>query len=183
MTRLRIDEPFVLEWSGRYVQGMRADEAKLEGRLFSGLSTRCRKRGSLTHLDLLTIGRWKSPRALHLLEQNEAGRVQEVTALAFAPDASERASTLMALLGVGEPMASAILTVWDPLRHTVFDWRATETLKEAGLLAVGRGRVTFGLYLALCRRLADHLDLPNPEISKLRMLDRALWKYSAMSPS
>ena len=36
-----------------------------------------------------------------------------------------------------------------------------------------------GLYLAVCRELADRLDLPEAGVFKLRLLDRALWTYSA----
>jgi hypothetical protein len=180
--RLRIDRPFVLRLSDRYLREMSEEEAAFEEHLFSGVSGTIRERGHLTRGELLSIGRWKSPRARSRLEQNDARRVREITSLAFAPEAIERASVLMALSGVGEPMASAILAVWDPHRYTVFDWRATETLREAGLLRSSGGAVSLGLYLAVCRGLADHLDLPDAPISKLRLLDRALWKYSQLKP-
>ena len=90
---------------------------------------------------------------------------------------------LTALSGVGEPIASAILAVWDPNRYTVFDRRATETLQAAGSFRSSGGHVTLGLYLAVCRELADRLDLPDAGVPKLRLLDRALWAYSARGPA
>jgi hypothetical protein len=181
--RLRIDEAFVLRWSDRYLEDVSDADAAFEERLFSDVSGTIRSRGHLTRGEFLTIGTWKSPRARSRLERNDARRVRSITSLAFAPDAVERASVLTALSGVGEPIASAVLAVWDPRRYTVFDWRATETLQAAGLFRSRGGRVTLGLYLSVCRELADRLDLPDAGVPRLRLLDRALWAYSALGPS
>lgn len=182
MGRLRIDEAFVLRWSDRYLQDLPPADAAFEERLFSDLAATVRVRGYLTRGELITIGCWKSPRARSRLQRNDARHVRAITTRAFAPDAVERASLLTTLSGVGEPIASAILAVWDPERYTVFDWRATETLEAAGLFGSRSGRVTLGLYLAVCRELADRLDLPEADVPKLRLLDRALWTYSARAP-
>jgi hypothetical protein len=179
--RLKIDEPFVVEWSDRYLGDTSGAEAALEDRLFRVISPVLRRRGHLTREELLTIGRWKSPRARSRLEENGAKRVRAITSMALAPNALERSSVLMALSGVGIPIASAILAIWDPHNYTVFDWRATETLRRAGYFDVSAGRASFGLYLSVCRDVADGLDLPDMPISKLRILDRALWKYSQAS--
>jgi hypothetical protein len=177
--RLRIDETFVLRWSDRYIRDLPEADAAFEEQLFTDLAATVRDRGWLTRGELITIGCWKSPRARSRLERNDARHVRALTAQAFAPDAVERASILTALSGVGEPIASALLAVRDPDHYTVFDWRATETLRAAGLFRAGGGRVTLGLYLAVCRELADRLDLPEVNVPKLRLLDRALWTYSA----
>lgn len=179
MGRLRIDEAFVHRWSGRYLEDVSPADAAIEEHLFSDVSATVRARGSLTRGEFLTIGTWKSSRARSRLERNDARRIRAITSLAFAPDADERASVLTALSGVGEPIASAILAVWHPQRYTVFDWRATETLQAAGLFRSSGGPVSLGLYLAVCRELADRLDLPAADVPDLRLLDRALWAYSA----
>jgi hypothetical protein len=181
--RLKIDEAFVLRWAERYAGDISDAEAAFEERLFSTGSATIRERGYLTLEEFMTITTWKSPRARSRLAQNDARRVRAVTSLAFAPDAVERASVLTGLSGVGEPIASAILAVWDPLRFTVFDWRATETLRAAGRFRSSGGDVSLGLYLAACRDLADGLDLPDRTLPKLRLLDRALWAYSARGSS
>jgi hypothetical protein len=180
---LRIDESFVLRWSDRYLQDISDADAASEAHLFSDVSAVVSARRHLTRGEFLTIATWKSARARSRFEQNDARRVRSITSLAFAPDAVERASVLTALSGVGEPIASAILAVWDPHHYTVFDWRATETLQAAGSLRSSGGRVTLGLYLAVCRELADRLDLPESGVPKLRLLDRALWAYSARGPT
>ncbi len=179
MRRLKIDEAFVLRWAERYVADISDAEAAFEERLFSVGSATIRARGYLTRGEFMTIAIWKSPRARSRLERNDARRVRAVTSLAFAPDAVERASVLTGLSGVGEPIASAILAVWDPVRFTVFDWRATETLQAAGAFRSSGPHVSLGLYLAVCSELADRLDLPDTTLPKLRLLDRALWAYSA----
>lgn len=84
---------------------------------------------------------------------------------------------LTSLQGVGEPMASAILSVWDPSRYTVFDVRAVATLRAAGQLPASP-KVGFGLYLVTCRALASKFAPADADISPLRALDRALWKWS-----
>ena len=177
--RLRIDETFVLRWSDRYLRDLSEADAAFEEHLFTDLAGDLRDRGYLTRGELMTIGCWKSPRVRSRLEQNDPRRVRAITSLAFAPDTTERASLLTALSGVGEPIASAILAVWDPHHYTVFDWRATETLQAAGLFRSSGDRVTLGIYLAVCRQVVDRLDLPEGPVSKLRLLDRALWTYSA----
>lgn len=96
-----------------------------------------------------------------------------MTALALGV-ADERSSILTALEGVGDAMASALLTVWRPDRYTIYDWRAVETLRLAGHLAGTRRAPPFGLYLETCRRLAADSGLGDD----LRSLDRALWKFS-----
>jgi hypothetical protein len=181
--RLRIDETFVLRWSDRYLEDVSGADAAFEERLFSDVSATVRARGHVTRDEFLKIATWKSPRARSRLERNDAKRVRAITSLAFGPAAVERASALTALSGVGEPIASAILAVWDPRSYTVFDWRATETLQAAGLFRTSGERVTLGLYLAVCRELADGLDLPDAGVPGLRLLDRALWAYSAHGPS
>ena len=179
MGRLRIDEAFVIRWSERYLEDVSEADAEFEEHLFSDVSATVRARGHLALGEFMTIGTWKSPRARSRLERNDGRRVRAITSLAFAPDTVERASVLTSLSGVGEPIASAILAVWDPHRYTVFDWRATETLQAAGRFRASGGHVSLGLYLAVCRELADRLDLPGADVPKLRLLDRALWTYSA----
>jgi len=70
-----------------------------------------------------------------------------------------------------------LLTVWSPDRYTVTDVRARETLNRVNVFKSTRGRVPYGLYLAACRSIADAVDVPQGDVSKLRQLDRALWKY------
>jgi hypothetical protein len=172
----RLDRAFVVRWSRAYIEGQSEQEAATEGRLFAEIGAQARRRGYLTSDALLEIGEWKSHRARSKLRGNPPDLVETVTRQAFdAPD--ERLTVLTSLQGVGEPIASAILSVWDPSRYTIFDVRAVATLTAARQLPASP-KVGFGLYLATCRALASTVAPPDADISPLRALDRALWKWS-----
>jgi hypothetical protein len=88
---------------------------------------------------------------------------------------------LCILDGVGHPMASAILTVWEPEEHTVLDYRAVEALQELkqrgaldSELPPGQRRAYPGYwtYLQAYRSIARSVGV------SFRDLDRALWKWS-----
>jgi hypothetical protein len=85
---------------------------------------------------------------------------------------TERAAlaVLTGLAGVDVPVAFAILTVVDPARFTIIDFRALWSL---GVEGVAYYPVGFYLdYFAACRRIAADAG------TDLRSLDRALWRYS-----
>ena len=176
MAAPRLDRAFVRRWSRAYVDGQTEQESTTEAWLFGEVGAQARRRGYLTKEELLAVGEWKSPRARSRLRSNPPDLVELVTRRAFeAPD--ERLTVLTSLQGVGEPMASAILSVWDPSRYTIFDVRAIATLTAAGQLPASP-KVGFGLYLATCRALASKFAPEDADISPLRALDRALWKWS-----
>ena len=178
MARLRIDERFVLTWSERYLSEMDPEERAREDRLFLQVGSAVRAQGYFSRAQFLQVGEWKSPRSRSLYRRNTEAQVRTITALALGSLVEERLSTLTALLGVQDAVASALLTVWDPERFTVTDWRARETLTRAGKFRTSGGRAPYGLYLAVCRDIADGLDVSVGGISRLRRLDRALWKCS-----
>ena len=78
-------------------------------------------------------------------------------------------------------MASALLTVWAPSRHTVIDFRAVEALHRLETLGALRQKLPIArvnglpeylLYLVACRSIAGNYKI------SLRDLDRALWMWS-----
>jgi hypothetical protein len=85
---------------------------------------------------------------------------------------------LTALDGVRDSMASALLTVWRPDLYTVYDWRAVDTLRQAGHFSAVHKYPPFGLYLDTCRQLAAELESAPDLAPHLRWLDRAIWKFS-----
>jgi hypothetical protein len=173
---LQVDRAFIRRWSRAYLESQRPDEAAREAELFGEIGPAARARGSFTRDEFLAVGEWKSVRARSKLRSNPAELVGSVTRQALeAPD--ERLSVLTSLHGVGDPIASALLSVWDPHRYTVIDVRAEGALRAAGLLP-STSSTGYGLYLATCRRLADRYAPPDADISPLRALDRALWKWS-----
>ncbi|MGH2596250.1 MAG: hypothetical protein ACRDH7_09840 [Actinomycetota bacterium] len=165
-------------WSIRYVEDMSSDDRAQEERLFQEIGPAVRAQGYFNRKQFLHVGEWKSPRSKGLQAHNTDSVVREITGLALGPSMDERLTTLTALQGVQDAVASALLTVWEPDTYTVTDRRALATLTRAGKFRATRGRAPYGLYLAVCRSIADALDIPSGDTPRLRQLDRALWKYS-----
>jgi hypothetical protein len=88
--------------------------------------------------------------------------------MAFVGPAHLRHRVLTLLEGVRVPVASALLTVWDPTQHTIIDVRSLRALETLGQLTQPCRYVD---YLDICRRIARRLDID------LRTLDRALWRW------
>lgn len=94
---------------------------------------RVRKSRGLSKADLEEICRWKSPRAISLIRQNEPARIRRITKLSFATkDERKRIALLTSLRGVGIPMASAILMLTGPKRYGVIDIRVWQLLYALG---------------------------------------------------
>lgn len=93
-----------------------------------------------------------------------------MTAAAFKVSANLRHRILSVLAGVRVPMASAILTVSDPLAFTVTDYRSWEALERLGE-PPPRADDYYPPYRRHCLDLSDWLRL------SLRDLDRSLWKW------
>lgn len=128
---------------------------------------RVQARGFYDRADFETVGRWKSPRAIRCLERNSDSTIEYVTRTAFSAPDDLRHRVLTLLDGVQQPMASALLMVWDPTEHTVYDVRAMRALRKHGY--VSGPSVDYTVYREICLRLADEVSVD------LRTLDRALY--------
>jgi hypothetical protein len=179
VVRLLLDRDFVLDWSSRYLDEMSPVEREREAHLFDVTSRAVQTQCFFTRDQFLEVGRWKTVRATGTMRANSDGRVQDITTLALSASNCERASTLTSLAGVGLPMASALLTVWQPANYTVYDVRAQRSLVRFGF-GKKAFRWSFGFYLATCREIASGLVLPT-DVPPLRQLDRALWKYDQVN--
>lgn len=83
----------------------------------------------LTKSELVSVCRWKSPRAIRHIEANHGRTVRRLTCKALSTRSEQkRLEYLMALRGVSVPMASAILTLIDPQRYGVIDIRVWQAL-------------------------------------------------------
>ena len=141
-----------------------------------------RRRGCMTKREIVRIGRWKAVRATGHMQFDD-DRARLVTRTAFrVQDAGLANWVLRNLSGVGTPMASALLTVFDETTFTVIDARAIATLRELEFDVLELERPswldrndvtgnswTYGEYVKLCNDIAATLDV------SLRDLDRALW--------
>lgn len=90
-----------------------------------------KKRGYLRKVELVEVCKWKSPRAIRLIESNSSTSVRNKTRAAFKTRSEKKKLELLtSLQGVSIPMASAILMLADPLRYGVIDIRVWQLLYE-----------------------------------------------------
>jgi hypothetical protein len=118
--------------------------------------------------NLKNIMTWKSPRRVALLDKNTDDHISDALKSAAGPNTPKNAvTTLIALHGVGIPMASAILTALNPEQYTVLDYHALASLGFSNW----PDTVAFYVqYLEACRGLAAGCGV------SLRNLDRALYQ-------
>lgn len=83
----------------------------------------------LTKPELVSICRWKSPRAIRHIEANHPATIRSLTRKALSTRSEQkRIEYLTQLRGVSLPMASAILSLIDPKRYGVIDIRVWQLL-------------------------------------------------------
>jgi hypothetical protein len=170
MPQEMIDAEWIKTWAQKYVAAMYPAET----RLLEQVGPAVARRGYYTKSDLLEVGRWKANRVVGYLGRNSDEDVEEISRIALAAPARLRHRVLCLLLGVQRPMASALLTVWDPLQYTVLDINAVSTLHRFGRLGVGEvDAVTYTEYVAVCQGIVKE----SGQSVTLRDLDRALWKW------
>jgi hypothetical protein len=88
-----------------------------------------RRRGYLTKAELEKVCAWKSPRVMNQVKRNSPAVVRNITRSALSRTSElDKIETLLALHGVGIPMASAILMFTDPRRYAVIDIRVWQLL-------------------------------------------------------
>ena len=131
----------------------------------------------LTKAQLLAICRWKSPRAIRLVESNHTADIERLTRAAFSSRSErKRIEYLTSLHGVGLPMASAILTLVNPKRYGVIDirvWQLLFAIKSVRRKPTGLGLSFRDWYDYLCklRYHARQLGVP------VRMVEYTLFRY------
>ena len=138
-----MDRAFVTLWSQRYLDDDPSAAAK-EGKLLSEVGGAVRQRGWYSKPELIQVGEWKARgRIRGRLAQNSDTDVREITKIALTAPEDRQCRILGKLHGVADPMASALLMIWDPEHHTVLDFRAfaaLERLQRRGLLRGGSPR-------------------------------------------
>lgn len=165
--KIRFPTSKIPEWSDKYTFKTYSDVERI--------AAGARARGYLTRDDLLGIIRWKASRALPLAKTNDADYVQAVSGVSLGTTSERlRIEVLTLLRGVSWPIASVILHFCADGRYPILDFRA---LWSVGLETRGNPpRYCFELwehYTRYCRELADGAGVT------MRVLDRALWQYSA----
>lgn len=100
---------------------------------FYAISAEFQQRGHIYRDELRKIGEWKSGgRVDHLLKQNNPTHVERRSTVAFRSNNDvDKVEALMELKGVRVPVASAILTMYDPANYAVVDYRTFRALGAA----------------------------------------------------
>jgi hypothetical protein len=173
--RIRITKKFVDYWSARFDEAFPTRYARDEQRLKTWFAKQKGPR-FVDRRHFVDLAVWKTPRPRRYYEQNSSAFVRKVTEAAFrVGDGRLRLHTLMALHGVGVPVASTILHFVFPDRYPIMDVRVVAALRKAELWQRDDARsfTTAGWleYIQLMRGLAKKLAV------ELRDLDKALWAF------
>lgn len=126
---------------------------------------------------LSTIFEWKTRgRGRTRIERNTEEEVADALRLAVLANTERSAlSVLTGLSGVDIPVASTVLTMINPTRYTILDFRALFSLGiEKTVYSAG----FYLSYLAICRKVAADASNATATPIDLRTLDHALWQYS-----
>lgn len=161
----------VLNYAEMYDLHYRGAEKEIEDRMKSLLE----RQRYLHATDLVSIGRWKSPRPLRYYRENDDSSVKQATQLSFSStDQRQRIESLLrskgGLRGVGYPVASTILHFAFPSTYPIMDFRVIESLGWQV-----PSSYTFKFWQRYCRevqKIAGEYDLP------IRTVEKALWMYS-----
>jgi hypothetical protein len=162
-SRIRLPREEVSVYSAKYTYEL---EASLEELIPTVL-----QQGFLTKEQLLTLGRWKSNRITHHLVKNSENLVQETTTLALATKSIRLApQILMAMDGVGLPMASSILHWFHKDVYPILNFRALWSM------GIEMPRVySLGFWESY---VIQWREVQTEWGCEKRDLDRALWQYS-----
>ena len=155
----------IQHWASRYEYGGQNKVTKLVKQV--------RKRGYLRRSELITVGKWKSPRSAGSIDNNERLFIKEVTRFALSTKCDRAAIESLTILdGVGAPTASVILHFFHKKDYPILDFRA---LWSVSLIDGDKYYYSYALwseYVNFCRKKAKKADV------SMRDLDRALWQYS-----
>ena len=130
---MAIKKPFVTKWSKQYLASL----PSVEGDLLDRVGPAVVARGHYERDEFLAVGRWKSPRPSQHLAANTDADIVDVTRIALGAPTRLQHRILTLLSGVQIPMATALLAVALPDRHTIFDFRSAEAL-AVSVLGTGR---------------------------------------------
>jgi len=149
-----------------------------EPRLIREIATPARSRGWFTADEFVQLVRWKTGgRSVPLVLRNDPDDIVHATRVALDENTREprRAPVLVALEGVGYPVASCVLHFGHRDPYPILDVRALESLGYRTQRTV-YSESFWQDYVAACRDLARQHGM------SMRELDRALWAWPATQP-
>lgn len=138
---------------------------------------RVNARGYYDRADLIAVAEWKLkgsywPKHRKTLSRNLDDDIRDITRTALIAPLTIQHRVMGLLYGVADPVASALLMVWNDKLHTVIDRKAVNSLVQQGMIPKPpKGKLPPYLdYLAVCQRIRQRCGCD------LRVLDRALYK-------
>jgi thermostable 8-oxoguanine DNA glycosylase len=180
---LVIDRKFVLEWAYSYDMQFNMGHAKREEDAVRRWLSTIPEPKYLNKEMFVCLCCWKSARPRKHYEANTEETIEKVTSQAYQMrNALDKLKLLDAKLkGVGVAVAACILHYLQPDEYPIFDYHATNTLREAGLWTREKGGASSGNkawldYVGLMRNLSRELSVT------LRELDKALFAYDKKYP-
>ena len=165
MFSLRFDKSTILEWAKLYPQDY---DTEVETKI----APQVRSRGYFLKGEFQTLCRWKTPRSKPLIESNPDDFIIEVTQTSLSTKSERlRIEVLTLLNGVSWPTASVILHFAHHDPYPILDFRALWSL-GVDVEKIDYDFEFWWAYTQFCRQLAREANVT------MRVLDRALWKYS-----
>jgi hypothetical protein len=173
---LRFDTEQVGELAARYTVKQTPRERETEAQIEEVIALSVRKKAFYTRTEFLTVCEWKTPRSRSRCASNDQRFIIEATSLALKAESERlRVEILTLLCGVSWPTASVLLHFGHSERYPILDFRALWSLS----IEEPKSDYAFPFwwdYVEICRDLALQCGV------SMRVLDRALWQYSADNP-
>ena len=140
----------------------------------------CRDRGYLTFEEFLKLGYSKTRRQWKNYCRNTPKEVEEITRKAFnQKNLDDIISTLTKLKGVNVPVASYILTAWNPKDYGTYDFRIRKILPKCEGFKEPEKKNALEWYkaeLSFLRKWKKELG-----IKTCRQIEYALWQFQRMT--
>jgi thermostable 8-oxoguanine DNA glycosylase len=168
----------ILEWCRKYD----TEEDQWSPRLETELGNKFRTKKEMTKGDLIQVVKWKFAtnkhrlkRELNLVEETNERNIIELSKLAFASkDELLRLKYLMQIKGVGNAVASVVLTFYDPKNYGVFDIHMYDELFNTNPRTRPKDISSNPkLYIKLLEKLRE---IANRQQLDVRIVEKALFK-------
>ncbi len=172
---LKISKKFVEQWARMYDEKFKhSKELPIEIEIREWLSQQSEPK----YLDkdhFVILGWWKTRRQMKNYQANDETLVKDATRLAYqTSNMLLKLHILLALKGVGVPVASTILHFMQPDEFPIFDLHVKSSLKKAGKWSRSVDDASSDAwveYVYIIRDISLKLRI------HIRKLDKALWAY------
>ena len=159
--------------SKRYVDEMPNRDRELTDAITGIVFPSYERKGYLTKDEFLRVCAWKTPRSRPQCESNDEAFIEEISRLAKTTDSERlRIQGWTLLSGVKWPTASVFLHFAFPDKYPILDFRALWSVTTE--VPAQYSFPFWEKYTHFCRTLAREAKV------SMRVLDQALWKYSAL---